>query len=203
MLVAGLAGTLLGSVLQWAQSSAQARRERKREKLAWSREDRRLWAEKRQRIYLDTIAVARRQIMSMQEGPFRQHQILGRELPDLANGLNGVWHRSPEVLNDWNQRLAEIEFYGSDDVRLAVAQLDSTLDMLEAFLPPGNAWAVMAEYAETLYAKCVSLMRHDLGLSEGGRVDLADSRDEVMLHVMEALDQPDGPKDLLPKDLAD
>ncbi|MFY1577423.1 hypothetical protein ACN26Z_21245 [Verrucosispora sp. WMMD703] len=80
------------------------------------------------------------------------------------------------------------EFYGSDEVRSAIAKLDVTLELLER---PETEATMMVAYVGALYAECVSLMRPDPGLPNGGRVDLGESRTEVMLHVLDLFKPPE------------
>ncbi|MDG4796910.1 hypothetical protein [Micromonospora sp. WMMD1082] len=179
VLAAGLGGTALGSALQWAQSAFHARRERIREERAWSREDRRLWAEKRQAVYQDGLSVAQRQIWSL-DFP---HRLSALGLSAEFARPEGKWRRAPDVVGSWNQRLAEVEFYGSDEVRAAITKLAETLNVLEDVATGEDLYVALSSLAKETYADCVSLMRRDLGLSDGSLVD----RDEIARTLGEVL----------------
>ncbi|WP_124821880.1 hypothetical protein [Micromonospora ureilytica] len=165
-LIAGIGGIVLGSVLQWAQAADQARRERRRERESWSREDRRDWAKHRQRLYLDATTSARRQLNSYVH---TIAPILDPEAPEAVPvdyDPSRVWRRSQEVLSEWGRLLTEVEFYGSDDVREALNSLDVRLRILE-IAPFNDAADSPFIKAEEGYGEAVAQMRRDLGLSEG------------------------------------
>lgn len=174
VLAAGLAGTVLGSVLQWVQGALQARRDRKRQEQGWSREDQRLWTDHRQTLYLDTLSIARRWTLSLETG-YGSPGALGRD-PSAAVKPNEPWQRQPDLVTEWNKRLAEVEFYGSEEVRSSVAKLDRTFEMLETFNLPDNAVSLITRFVGDTYAECVSFMRRDLGLSDAGPFDLNSAR---------------------------
>lgn len=192
VIVAGLAGTVLGSGLQWAQGAFQARRERKRQDQGWSREDRRHWAERRQAIYSEILTIARAWISSLGDsyGPL----ILGRQAPpDVPRQRGGAWGRQADLLSGWNQKLVDVDFYGSEEVRFAVAKLDYTFHWLEEVSGLGEVvMDGMVGLAERTYTDCLSHMRRDLGLSTSGSAKLDQAREQVIGHLSIWLDVETG-----------
>ncbi|MDG4796906.1 hypothetical protein [Micromonospora sp. WMMD1082] len=174
VLIATLAGIVLGAGLQWMQAAWQARRERQREREGWAREDRRHWADERKRIYLDATDNARRQLNSYIYAKHPNLDPQGRPGPSVDPSLwsrrpktpdEWVWSRSPEVLAEWGRLLTEVEFYGSDAVREALEGLELQLRMLE--MAPAEDHDDLFNNAEAAYVESVANMRHDLGLSAG------------------------------------
>ncbi|MCZ7424110.1 hypothetical protein O7607_30385 [Micromonospora sp. WMMA1949] len=173
-LIAGLGGTAFGAALQYAQAAGQARRERRRERESWSREDRRHWIEQRQRLYLDTAASARRQLNSYVHTIAPILDPRARENPPAVDfDPSRQWRRSHEVLSEWGRLLTEVEFYGSDDVRDALNNLDVLLRILE--LAPFDDQSAPLGKAEDGYVEAVAQMRRDLGLSEGRKARMRSS----------------------------
>ncbi|MEV0427876.1 hypothetical protein [Micromonospora sp. NPDC050495] len=164
VVAAGLGGTVLGSVLQWVQTANQARRERKREANAWSREDRRSWADKRQSIYLDTVATIDdlRSSLRSDLDPW----IMKPLVTDLKPEGEPQWHEPAGPAANWRRHMAEIQFYGSEPVQAAAMRLDRTFNLLELGIfkiDPGRTLRFVQQLSEDL----VAAMRTDLGLTAG------------------------------------